>query len=113
MKIIVIIVSIVTILIYGVTRVVTRVGYKKGGDVEKITAYECGLNPYGDAREPVDIQFYIVGLMFLIFDIEIAFLFPIGTSIGVISVEEMSVIGLFMAVLIVGVKYEWDKKALE
>jgi NADH-quinone oxidoreductase subunit A len=82
-------------------------------DPEKVSAYECGFNAFDDARMKFDVRFYLVSILFIIFDLEVAFLFPWAVAFG-----EMSMVGfwsmmVFLAVLTVGFAYEWKKGALE
>ena len=82
-------------------------------DPEKLSAYECGFNAFGDARMKFDVRFYLVSLLFIIFDLEVAFLFPWAitlTKIGAFGFWSMMV---FLGVLTVGFIYEWKKGALE
>ncbi len=82
-------------------------------DPEKNSAYECGFNAFDDARVKFDVRFYLVSILFIIFDLEIAFLFPWAVAfkdVGVIGFWSMMV---FLAVLTIGFAYEWKKGALE
>ena len=80
---------------------------------EKLSAYECGFEPFDDARRRFDVRFYLVSLLFIIFDLEVAFLFPWAVSLSVIGLFGfLSMIG-FLAVLTVGFIYEWRKGALD
>jgi NADH-quinone oxidoreductase subunit A len=82
-------------------------------DPEKLSAYECGFNAFGDARMKFDVRFYLVSLLFIIFDLEVAFLFPWAitlTKTGAFAFWSMIV---FLGVLTVGFIYEWKKGALE
>jgi NADH:ubiquinone oxidoreductase subunit 3 (subunit A) len=82
-------------------------------DPEKVSAYECGFEPFDDARNTFDIRFYLVAILFIVFDLEISFLFP-----WVISLQTFSILGIyamliFLLILTVGFLYEWRKGALE
>ncbi|MCX7381756.1 MAG: NADH-quinone oxidoreductase subunit A [Alphaproteobacteria bacterium] len=80
---------------------------------EKLTAYECGFEAFGDARRRFDVRFYLVAILFIIFDLEVAFLFPWAVSLSEIGVFGfLSMVG-FLGVLTVGFIYEWCKGALE
>ena len=80
---------------------------------EKLSAYECGFEPFDDARRRFDVRFYLVAILFIIFDLEVAFLFPWAVSLGEIGVFGfLSMVG-FLAVLTVGFIYEWRKGALD
>lgn len=82
-------------------------------DPEKISAYECGFNAFDDARMKFDIRFYLVAILFIIFDLEIAFLFPWAVSFGQVGVVGFWSMMVFLAVLTIGFAYEWKKGALE
>ena len=80
---------------------------------EKLSAYECGFEPFDDARRRFDVRFYLVALLFIIFDLEVAFLFPWAVSLSHIGLFGfLSMMG-FLAVLTVGFIYEWCKGALD
>ncbi|MFV0335488.1 MAG: NADH-quinone oxidoreductase subunit A [Tropicimonas sp.] len=80
---------------------------------EKSSAYECGFNAMDDARMKFDIRFYLVSILFIIFDLEVAFLFPWAVAFGEISMAAFWSMMVFLAVLTVGFAYEWKKGALE
>ena len=82
-------------------------------DPEKVSAYECGFNAFDDARMKFDVRFYLVSILFIIFDLEVAFLFPWAVAFGDIGMLGFwSMIG-FLVILTVGFAYEWRKGALE
>ena len=82
-------------------------------DVEKVSAYECGFDPYEDARNVFDVRFYLVAILFIIFDLEIAFLFPWAVALADIGMFGFWSMMVFLAVLTIGFIYEWKKGALE
>jgi NADH-quinone oxidoreductase subunit A len=82
-------------------------------DPEKVSAYECGFNAFDDARMKFDVRFYLVSILFIIFDLEVAFLFPWAVAFGEISMAAFWSMMAFLAVLTVGFAYEWKKGALE
>ena len=82
-------------------------------DPEKLSPYECGFEAFGDARRQFDVRFYLVSLLFIIFDLEVAFLFPWAISLGDIGVYGFWSMVAFLGVLTVGFIYEWRKGALE
>jgi len=82
-------------------------------DPEKISAYECGFNAFDDARMKFDIRYYLVAILFIIFDLEIAMLFPWAASFGALSDLAFWSMLVFLAILTVGFAYEWKKGALE
>jgi NADH-quinone oxidoreductase subunit A len=82
-------------------------------DSEKLSPYECGFAPFEDARVRFDVRYYLVAILFIIFDLEVAFLFPWAVSLGDIGVFGFWSMVLFLGVLTVGFAYEWMKGALE
>tara|TARA_X000000368_G_scaffold410919_1_gene395072 strand:- start:131 stop:508 length:378 start_codon:yes stop_codon:yes gene_type:complete len=82
-------------------------------DPEKVSAYECGFNAFDDARMKFDVRFYLVAILFIIFDLEVAFLFPWAISFGSIGLFGYFSMMLFLLVLTIGFIYEWRKGALE
>ena len=85
----------------------------KQPDPEKLSAYECGFNAFDDARMKFDIRFYLVAILFIIFDLEVSFLFPWATAFGHLGVFGFWSMMLFLGVLTIGFIYEWKKGALE
>ncbi|MBX3568541.1 MAG: NADH-quinone oxidoreductase subunit A [Rhizobiaceae bacterium] len=82
-------------------------------DPEKLSAYECGFNSFDDARMKFDVRFYLVSILFIIFDLEVAFLFPWAVSFGQIGMFGFWSMMVFLGVLTIGFIYEWKKGALE
>ncbi len=82
-------------------------------DPEKVSAYECGFNAFDDARMKFDVRFYLVSLLFIIFDLEIAFLFPWAVAFKEIGAFGFWSMMVFLGVLTIGFAYEWRKGALE
>tara|TARA_B100000767_G_scaffold257605_1_gene265608 strand:- start:1396 stop:1764 length:369 start_codon:yes stop_codon:yes gene_type:complete len=82
-------------------------------DPEKLSAYECGFEAFDDSRMEFDVRFYLVAILFIIFDLEIAFLFPWAISLGNIGVLGFWSMMIFLGVLTIGFIYEWKKGALE
>ena len=82
-------------------------------DPEKNSAYECGFNAFDDARMKFDVRFYLVAILFIIFDLEVAFLFPWAVSLGAIGVFGFWSMVIFLGVLTIGFIYEWRRGALE
>ena len=85
----------------------------QAADTEKMTAYECGFDPFDDARNQFDVRFYLVAILFIIFDLEVAFLFPWAVSLGTIGVFGFWSMVIFLGVLTIGFIYEWRRGALE
>jgi NADH-quinone oxidoreductase subunit A len=85
----------------------------KKPDPEKLSAYECGFNAFDDARMKFDIRFYLISILFIIFDLEVAFLFPWAVAFGDLGWYGFWSMMVFLAVLTIGFIYEWKKGALE
>ena|ERR1700760_4522169 len=81
--------------------------------IEKNSAYECGFNPFEDARNKFDIRFYLVGILFIIFDLEVVFLFPWSLVLSQIGETGFWSMIIFLIILLIGFIYEWKKNALE
>ncbi len=86
---------------------------RQNPDSNKLAAYECGFEAFGDARGQFDVRYYLVAILFIIFDLEVAFLFPWAISLGKIGLFGFWSMVVFLAVLTVGFVYEWRKGALE
>ena len=84
----------------------------KNPDPEKLSAYECGFEPFNDSRMEFDVRFYLVAILFIIFDLEIAFLFPWAISLGKIGIFGFVSMMIFLFILTVGFIYEWKKGCL-
>jgi len=81
-------------------------------DAEKLSSYECGFNPWGDARSKFEVRFYLVAILFIIFDLEITFLFPWIVSVSKLSFFAIYAVAIFLFILTLGFVYEWVKGAL-
>jgi len=109
------------ILIFLIFSIVLSVGLflasyfliRKDIYVEKNSAYECGFNPFEDARNKFDVRFYLVGILFIIFDLEVVFLFPWAVTLDIISQIGFYSMIIFLTLLLIGFIYEWKKNALE
>ena len=100
----------------GLAVVIVAASYilrRQNPDAEKVSAYECGFNPFEDARGKFDVRFYLVAILFIIFDLEVAFLFPWAVSLSDIGVAGFWSMMVFLGILTVGFIYEWNKGALE
>ena len=82
-------------------------------DPEKLSVYECGFEPFEDSRMEFDVRFYLVAILFIIFDLEIAFLFPWAISLGKIGLFGFVSMMIFLFILTIGFIYEWKKGALD
>ena len=85
----------------------------KNPDTEKLSAYECGFNAFDDARMKFDVRFYLVSILFIIFDLEVAFLFPWAVSLGETGWAGWVTMMVFLAELVIGFIYAWKKGALD
>ena len=110
-----------TIIIFLVISLILSLGFlilnfafsPKNPDPEKLSAYECGFEPFNDSRMEFDIRFYLVAILFIIFDLEIAFLFPWAITLGNIGYFGFFSMMLFLFILTIGFIYEWKKGALD
>ena len=110
-----------TIVIFLVIALVLSLGFivlnfafsPKNPDPEKLSSYECGFEPFNDSRMEFDIRFYLVAILFIIFDLEIAFLFPWAITLGNIGYFGFFSMMLFLFILTIGFVYEWKKGALD
>ena len=100
---------VLAIVFAGLSYVVSA----KQADVEKVSAYECGFDPFDDTRKTFDVRFYLVAILFLIFDLEVSFLFPWVVSLGGLPLLGFWSMILFLVILTVGFIYEWRKGALD
>lgn len=82
-------------------------------DVEKLSPYECGFEAFEDTRMKFDVRYYLVAILFIIFDLEIAFLFPWAVALDEVGVTGLIAMGVFLLILVIGFIYEWKKGALE
>ena len=82
-------------------------------DPAKLSPYECGFEPFEDTRTKFDVRYYLVAILFIVFDLEIAFLFPWAVALGRIGLFGLAAMSIFLVILVVGFIYEWKKGALE
>src|ERR687885_669271 len=103
----------VSLLIAGALLVAPFIVAYSNPDPEKLSAYECGFNAFDDARMKFDVRFYLVAILFIIFDLEVSFLFPWAVAFGDAGQFGFWAVMIFLAVLTIGFIYEWRKGALE
>lgn len=104
------------LLAFGISFLLVAISYIvaiQNMDLEKTSGYECGFDPFNDARDPFYIQFYIIALLFIIFDIEVIFFVPFIASIKYITVYGYYTMISFIILLIVSLYHEWNKKCIE
>ncbi len=82
-------------------------------DAEKLSQYECGFEPFESSRIKFDVRFYLIAILFIIFDLEVAFLFPWAVVLGKMAWPGVIAMGIFLGLLLIGFLYEWKKGALE
>lgn len=104
---------VIAIALALVMVVASLIAARQHPDSEKLSAYECGFDAFGDARHKFDVRYYLVAILFIIFDLEVAFLFPWAVTLGEIGVFGFWSMMVFLGVLTVGFVYEWKKGALE
>ena len=103
----------IALALAGVIVIASLVVARQRPDSEKLSPYECGFEPFADARSKFDVRFYLVSILFIIFDLEVAFLFPWAVTLGKIGLFGFGSMMLFLGILVVGFIYEWKKGALE
>ena len=104
---------IIALALASIISVLSFVFATRKPDPEKISAYECGFDPFDDARSRFDIQFYVVSILFIIFDLEVTFLFPWALTLNKVSFFGFWSMMAFLLVLTIGFVYEWRKGALD
>lgn len=100
---------LISILLYSVVALLTYKQY----DIEKISAYECGFHPFEDTREKFNVRFYLVSILFIVFDLEITFLFPWAVSLKYLGTTGWWIVFFFLIILTIGFIFEWMKGALD
>ena len=101
------------ILLLALGTVIGRSQARFPDDRDKLAPYECGFEAFEDTRARFDVRYYLVAILFIIFDLEIAFLFPWAVALEDIGTAGLVAMGLFLLILVVGFIYEWKKGALE
>ena len=100
-------------VLLGLGNIFGRLASKNPRDPEKLSAYECGFEAFEDSRARFDVRYYLVAILFIVFDLEIAFLFPWAVALPKIGGFGLWAMGIFLFILVVGFIYEWKKGALE
>jgi NADH-quinone oxidoreductase subunit A len=101
------------VVLLGLGNLFGRLTSKEPRDAEKLSAYECGFEAFEDSRARFDVRYYLVAILFIVFDLEIAFLFPWAVALSKIGFLGLAAMGFFLLILVVGFIYEWKKGALE
>jgi NADH-quinone oxidoreductase subunit A len=97
----------------GLGRILGSLGVRAPEDKHKLSAYECGFEAFENSHLKFDVRYYLVAILFIVFDLEIAFLFPWAVSLARIGGTGLVAMGLFLFILVIGFAYEWKKGALE
>jgi NADH-quinone oxidoreductase subunit A len=100
-------------VLLGLGTVLGRLSVRYRDDRAKLSPYECGFEAFEDTRVKFDVRYYLVAILFIIFDLEIAFLFPWAVSLSRIGRFGLAAMGVFLLILVIGFAYEWKKGALE
>jgi len=111
--IIIFIALIISLLLSIIISMASYLLSQKSPDKEKVTVYECGFDPFHTPGEPFSIRFFLVAILFLVFDLEISYLFPWSTTSNIINLQGHFIVYLFLLILILGLIYEWIKGGLE
>jgi NADH-quinone oxidoreductase subunit A len=90
-----------------------RLSVRERNDPAKLSPYECGFDAFEDSRMRFDVRYYLVAILFIVFDLEIAFLFPWAVALGKLGLFGLGAMAIFLGILVVGFIYEWKKGALE
>ncbi len=101
------------VMLLALGSILGRLSARHRGDAAKLSPYECGFEPFEDSRMKFDVRYYLVAILFIIFDLEIAFLFPWAVSLSRIGGFGLAAMGVFLFILVIGFVYEWKKGALE
>lgn len=104
---------IISIILSAVISIASYFLSEKSPDKEKVSVYECGFDPFHNPGEPFSIRFFLIAILFLVFDLEISYLFPWSNSTFIINEKGQILIILFILILIIGLVYEWIKGGLD
>ena len=106
-------VSFLSLALYALSLILFSSNIKDEQQIEKLYAYECGYSSFSDAREAFDIKFYLVAILFLIFDLEIAFILPFAVTLSALGQIDFFGMAIFLFILTIGFVYEWKKGGLD
>ena len=105
-------VLVLTLVLYALSCILFTIGVEDEHQIEKLYAYECGFGSFSDARDAFDIKFYLVAVLFLIFDLEISFLLPVAVNLSALVLSDFITILFFLVILTLGFVFEWKKGGL-
>jgi NADH-quinone oxidoreductase subunit A len=100
-------------VLLGLGTLLGRLGARHRSDADKLSPYECGFDAFEDTRARFDVRYYLVAILFIVFDLEIAFLFPWAITLSKTGAYGLVVMAVFLSILVIGFIYEWKKGALE
>ena len=109
----ILILMIIVLVIAIILFLFSYLSVTKNYDLEKISPYECGFEPFSDTRSMFEVRYYLVAILFIIFDLEVVFLFPFAVVLGYLDIFGFLTVMLFLLLLTIGFIYEWMKGALE
>nr|ALO20823.1 NADH dehydrogenase subunit 3 [Eudendrium capillare] len=110
---IILIIFLISFILSGVILTLSSLLSDKSPDKEKVSVYECGFDPFHNPGEPFSIKFFLIGILFLIFDLEVTYLFPWSVGTNLINLKGQLIVYLFLFILIIGLIYEWIKGGLD
>ncbi len=105
--------SLLAVVLLSVGSLIGRYFTRHRNDAEKLSPYECGFDPFEDSRMKFDVRYYLVAIVFIVFDLEIAFLFPWAVMFSKLPPFAWGSMGIFLFILVVGFVYDWKKGALD
>jgi NADH-quinone oxidoreductase subunit A len=105
--------TLLAAVLLGLGTVIGRLSSKHRNDANKLSPYECGFDAFDDSRARFDVRYYLVAILFIVFDLEIAFLFPWAVTISKTGAYGLIAMAIFLTILVIGFIYEWKKGALE
>jgi NADH-quinone oxidoreductase subunit A len=100
-------------VLLGLGTLLGRLSVRRRSDAQKLSPYECGFEAFEDSRARFDVRYYLVAILFIVFDLEIAFLFPWAVTLGRTAGYGLVAMAIFLTILVIGFIYEWKKGALE
>lgn len=104
---------LISLILSSVISIASYLLSEKSPDKEKVSVYECGFDPFHNPGEPFSIRFFLIAILFLVFDLEISYLFPWSKASNAIALEGQTIIAFFIVILVLGLVYEWVKGGLE
>jgi len=107
------VICVLSLILYILSIILFSSGVTDELQIERLYAYECGFNSFSDSRDPFDIKFYLVAVLFLIFDLEVSFLFRLSTVVLSLNIISILAILFFIIILTIGFIYEWKKGGLD